>query len=142
MATRKIPREVQNQDEEQLKILFGGSSVKPVQQNIQNTQVEQIQTSNMSNLSNSQESKSVGQEKQIETVAAEPDEKIITEENKPVSDTTVGIRMTTAKKREMKAYFIQHGTTMSQGVLDSFALLRTLEAEGLIVYKDGLLKRV
>lgn len=142
MATRKIPREVQNQDEEQLKNLFGGSSVKPVQQNIQNTQVEQIQTSNMSNLSNSQESKSVGQEKQIETVAAEPDEKIITEENKPVSDTTVGIRMTTAKKREMKAYFIQHGTTMSQGVLDSFALLRTLEAEGLIVYKDGLLKRV
>lgn len=145
MATRKIPREVQNQDEEQLKNLFGGSSVKPVQQNIQNiqnTQVEQIQTSNMSNLSNSQESKSVGPEKQIETVAAEPDEKIITEENKPVSDTTVGIRMTTAKKREMKAYFIQHGTTMSQGVLDSFALLRTLEAEGLIVYKDGLLKRV
>ena len=65
---------------------------------------------------------------------------IITEEKKEVSDTTVGIRMTTAKKREMKSYFIQHGTTLSQGVIDAFTLLRKLEANGIVEYNDGLLE--
>ena len=72
----------------------------------------------------------------------DPTSNIITEEKREVSDTTVGIRMTTAKKREMKAYFIQHGTTMSQGVIDAFALLKVLEEEGMVEYKDGILERV
>lgn len=72
----------------------------------------------------------------------DPSSNVITEEKKEVSDTTVGIRMPTAKKREMKAYFIQHGTTMSQGVIDAFALLKVLEEEGKVEYKDGILERV
>lgn len=72
----------------------------------------------------------------------DPNTNVITEEKKEVSDTTVGIRMTTAKKREMKAYFIQHGTTMSQGVIDAFALLKKLEDEGKVEYRDGILEIV
>ena len=72
----------------------------------------------------------------------DPNSNVITEEKKEVSDTTVGIRMTTAKKREMKAYFIQHGTTMSQGVIDAFALLKKLEDEGKVEYRDGILEIV
>ncbi|MCQ2592681.1 MAG: hypothetical protein MJ188_07835 [Treponema sp.] len=149
MATKKISREANPSDLAQMKDIFGGATVKPVQQDTQVTQNEQIRQNQQIQQNNNQ------QINQIQTVAATEKENsevtaasstssigsVITEENKPVSDTTVGIRMTTAKKREMKAYFIQHGTTMSQGVLDSFALLKTLEAEGLIEYKDGLLKR-
>lgn len=138
-ATRKIQREANDADLAQMQSIFGSSTVKPVQQD---TQVSQITQNNSSNLSNSEEKKIesvVEKPAQIETVATS---NIITEENKPVSDTTVGIRMTTAKKREMKAYFIQHGTTMSQGVIDAFTLLKQLEAEGVIAYKDGLLERV
>ena len=126
-ASRKISREANEEDLNQMKNIFGASSVKQDEQNTQVSQTLQAEKSSEST-------------KQIETVA-ESDSQIITEEHKPTSDTTVGIRMTTAKKREMKAYFIQHGTTMSQGVIDAFSLLKTLENEGLVSYKDGLLQR-
>lgn len=146
MATRKITREASNDDLAQMQSLFGGSTsnnVKPVKQEEQVIQNTQDKLSNLSNSDNKQiESVVVQTPAQIQTVAVEKESKVITEENKSVSDTTVGIRMTTAKKREMKAYFIQHGTTMSQGVIDAFTLLKTLEAEGKIAYKDGLLERV
>lgn len=85
----------------------------------------------------------IKEEKRIETVVAQKtDSKQISEDkNKVVSDTTVGIRMTEAKKREMKAFFIQNGTTMSQGVLDAFGLLKSLLEEGRISYEDGVLVR-
>lgn len=135
-ATRKIQREANDADLAQMQSIFGSSTVKPVQQD---TQVSQITQNNSSNSEEKKIESVVEKPAQIETVATS---NIITEENKPVSDTTVGIRMTTAKKREMKAYFIQHGTTMSQGVIDAFTLLKQLEAEGVIAYKDGLLERV
>jgi len=138
-ATRKVQREASQEDLDQMKNLFGSQPVKPVQQDIQVTQNTQSNSSNLSNSNNRQIETVVETQQQIQTVAPS---NIITEENKPTSDTTVGIRMTTAKKREMKAYFIQHGTTMSQGVIDAFTLLKTLEAEGVIAYKDGLLERV
>lgn len=135
-ATRKVQRTASEDDLAQMQNLFSKSTVKPVQQD---EQVIQNNTLNLSNSNNTQIETVVEPQKQIQTVAVS---NVITEENKPTSDTTVGIRMTTAKKREMKAYFIQHGTTMSQGVIDAFTLLKTLEAEGLIAYKDGLLERV
>lgn len=138
-ATRKVQREASQDDLDQMRNLFGSQPVKPVQQDIQVTQNIQTNSSNLSNSNNTQIETVVEPVQQIQTVVPSS---VITEENKPVSDTTVGIRMTTAKKREMKAYFIQHGTTMSQGVIDAFTLLKTLEAEGLIAYKDGLLERV
>lgn len=127
-ATRKTIREASDADLNQMKNMFGSLTVKPVQQDEQNIQITQTES-----LNNSE------QKQQIETVVKKS---VFTEENKPTSDTTVGIRMTTAKKREMKSYFIQHGTTMSQGVIDAFSLLKTLEAEGVVAYKDGLLERV
>lgn len=138
-ATRKVQREASQDDLDQMRNLFGGTTVKPVQQDIQVSQNTQIESSNLSNSNYQQIETVVEPQQQIQSVATS---NVITEENKPVSDTTVGIRMTTAKKREMKAYFIQHGTTMSQGVIDAFTLLKQLEAEGVIAYKDGLLERV
>ena len=51
------------------------------------------------------------------------------------------LKMTMQKKREIKAYFIQKGTTLSQGILDAYNLLKELDAEGIISYKDGQLIR-
>jgi len=150
-ATRKIVKQASDEDLAQMQNIFGSNkqNVQPVKQIEQDIQVTQVDNStNVTNFTNSttQQIESVAVSKlqtqataeQIETVA---DSKMITEEHKSTSDTTVGIRMTTAKKREMKAYFIQHGTTMSQGVIDAFTLLKTLEAEGLVSYTDGMLKR-
>lgn len=148
-ATRKIIKQASDEDLAQMQNIFGSNkqNVQPVKQVVQDAQVTQNNnSSNVTNSTNSTEqieSVAVSENQthineQIQTVA---DPKIITEEHKSTSDTTVGIRMTTAKKREMKAYFIQHGTTMSQGVIDAFTLLKTLEAEGLVSYTDGMLKR-
>lgn len=144
-ATRKRVPEVQNQDVDQLKSIFGtsmpgmdqkarisenrGDTAKPVQPR---QTVQQIQTN--------QPPLTTGPVQTFQAAAPVQDSSVITEEKKEVSDTTVGIRMTSAKKREMKAYFIQHGTTMSQGVIDAFTLLRKLEEKGLASYKDGLLE--
>ena len=75
---------------------------------------------------------------QIQTVALNAE---TADSSKTTTDTTVGIRMTMQKKREIKAYFIQKGTTLSQGILDAYNLLKELDAEGIISYKDGQLIR-
>ena len=110
-ATRKVSREAQNQDLEQMKSLFG--SPAPV----------------------------VKQENPIETVQPIALNTETPDSSKTTTDTTVGIRMTMQKKREIKAYFIQKGTTLSQGILDAYNLLKELDAEGIISYKDGQLIR-
>lgn len=159
-ATRKKTFEASAQDLDQMKSIFGGASVK------QNTQVEQVsqvvQTPPSMEIPDFDEP----EEKQIESVAA-PIQTVVTQpaavqisaavsatsapagspvaaaqDERVVSDTTVGIRMTKQKKREMKAYFIQKGTTLSQGVIDAYHLLKAMEAEGKIVYRDGQLERV
>lgn len=119
-ATRKISKEAQSQDLDQLKSLFSSSpsSVKSGKQ-IETVAPSEVQKS-----------------PQIETVASSSEEN-----TKHTSDTTVGIRMTTQKKREMKAYFIQKGTTLSQGILDSYNLLKELESEGVVTFKDGQIVR-
>lgn len=134
-ATRKkgVPQQVIAEDLDQMKNLFGGATKKietvatPEFDVVPEPVVEEVHL----NI----------QDSNIQS-AKEPDTNVITEEKREVSDTTVGIRMTTAKKREMKAYFIQHGTTMSQGVIDAFALLKMLEDEGKVAYRDGILERV
>ena len=75
---------------------------------------------------------------QIQTVALNTE---TPDSSKTTTDTTVGIRMTMQKKREIKAYFIQKGTTLSQGILDAYNLLKELDVEGIISYKDGQLIR-
>ena len=130
-ATRKVNHVSQEQDLEQMKNIFGTSSPSnSVAKSISSITPEFDGEPEI-------EKKEPAEHLHKE---AEQDSNIITEEKKEVSDTTVGIRMTTAKKREMKAYFIQHGTTMSQGVLDAFTLLRKLEDSGVVEYKDGLLE--
>ena len=135
-ATRKISREAQNQDLEQMKGLFGSPSpvvkhenpietVQPIAETPVNTFVE----------TEKEAPKTV---EQIQTVALNTE---TPDSSKTTTDTTVGIRMTMQKKREIKAYFIQKGTTLSQGILDAYNLLKELDAEGIISYKDGQLIR-
>ena len=135
-ATRKVSREAQNQDLEQMKGLFGSPSpvvkhenpietVQPIAETPVNTFVE----------TKKEAPKTV---EQIQTVALNTE---TTDSSKTTTDTTVGIRMTMQKKREIKAYFIQKGTTLSQGILDAYNLLKELDAEGIISYKDGQLIR-
>lgn len=133
-ATRKRAPEVLNQDVDQLKSIFGSTMSSKVQKAPVSEEIHETGFSPEFD-SSAPVSVTITEEK-----AKDPESKIITEEKKEVSDTTVGIRMSTAKKREMKAYFIQHGTTMSQGVLDAFSLLRKLEDKGVVAYKDGLLE--
>lgn len=85
-------------------------------------------------------------EEKIETVALtenKPDEKIETvapkKENK---DKTIGIRMTEEKNREFKAYFIQHGMTMADGVIGQFELVKELEEKGIVKCRNGQWKIV
>lgn len=131
-ATRKVSREAQNQDLEQMKSLFGSpapvvkqenpiETVQPIAETPANTVVEAQKTV-----------------EQIQTVALNTE---TPDSSKTITDTTVGIRMTMQKKREIKAYFIQKGTTLSQGILDAYNLLKELDAEGIISYKDGQLIR-
>ena len=132
-ATRKISNTVQNQDLNQLKNLFSSKN---------NITSEIIETSEFAakyetEIKNPAVKEDLSNQEKNDEIQ---DSNIITEEKKEVSDTTVGIRMTTAKKREMKSYFIQHGTTLSQGVIDAFTLLRKLEANGIVEYNDGLLE--
>lgn len=156
-ATRKRTLEASAQDLDQMKSIFGGASVK------QNTQVEQVSQVVQTPVSMEIPDFAEPEEKQIETVAA-PIQTVVTQpaatqttaavssqagspvtaaqDERVVSDTTVGIRMTKQKKREMKAYFIQKGTTLSQGVIDAYHLLKAMEAEGKIVYRDGQMERV
>ena len=130
-ATRKISNTVQNQDLNQLKNLF--SSKK----NITSEFIETPEFDTKTETKNTAVKEDLSKQEKNDEIQ---DLNIITEEKKEVSDTTVGIRMTTAKKREMKSYFIQHGTTLSQGVIDAFTLLRKLEANGIVEYNDGLLE--
>ena len=120
-ATRKVSREAQNQDLEQMKSLFGSPAPAVKQENPIETEKEAP--------------KSV---EQIQTVALNTE---TPDSSKTTTDTTVGIRMTMQKKREIKAYFIQKGTTLSQGILDAYNLLKELDVEGIISYKDGQLIR-
>lgn len=135
-ATRKISREAQNQDLEQMKGLFGSpapvvkqenpiETVQPIAETPVNTFVE----------TKKEVPKTV---EQIQTVALNTE---TPDSSRTTTDTTVGIRMTMQKKREIKAYFIQKGTTLSQGILDAYNLLKELDAEGIISYKDGQLIR-
>lgn len=120
-ATRKVSREAQNQDLEQMKSLFGSPAPAVKQENPIETEKEAPKTV-----------------EQIQTVALNTE---TPDSSKTTTDTTVGIRMTMQKKREIKAYFIQKGTTLSQGILDAYNLLKELDAEGIISYKDGQLIR-
>ena len=120
-ATRKVSREAQNQDLEQMKSLFGSPSPAVKQENPIETEKEAPKTV-----------------EQIQTVALNTE---TPDSSKTTTDTTVGIRMTMQKKREIKAYFIQKGTTLSQGILDAYNLLKELDVEGIISYKDGQLIR-
>ena len=135
-ATRKVSREAQNQDLEQMKSLFGSpapvvkqenpiETVQPIAETPVNTFVEA-------------EKEAPKNVEQIQTVALNAE---TADSSKTTTDTTVGIRMTMQKKREIKAYFIQKGTTLSQGILDAYNLLKELDAEGIISYKDGQLIR-
>lgn len=123
-ATRKITREAQNQDLEQLKGLFGAKQETPSAEK----PIETVQ-----------DSESSQPQEKIQTVALSESQP--TSEQKAITDTTVGIRMTTQKKREIKAFFIQKGTTLSQGIIDAYNLLKELDSEGSITYKDGQLIR-
>ena len=125
-ATRKVSREAQNQDLEQMKSLFGSPAPAVKQENPIET-VQPIAETPVNTVVEAQ--KTV--EQNTETV----------DSSKTTTDTTVGIRMTMQKKREIKAYFIQKGTTLSQGILDAYNLLKELDAEGIISYKDGQLIR-
>lgn len=125
-ATRKISKEAQSQDLDQLKSLFSSSTSSGKT----GKQIETVAPSEV------QKTEEVQKSPQIETVASSSEEN-----TKHTSDTTVGIRMTTQKKREMKAYFIQKGTTLSQGILDSYNLLKELESEGVVTFKDGQIVR-
>lgn len=120
-ATRKVSREAQNQDLEQMKSLFGSPAPAVKQENPIETEKEAPKTV-----------------EQIQTVTLNTE---TPDSSKTTTDTTVGIRMTMQKKREIKAYFIQKGTTLSQGILDAYNLLKELDVEGIISYKDGQLIR-
>ncbi len=108
-ATRKINREIQEDDLNQMKNLFQTNAMSaPVQEE------EPVQkTPQAAN--------------------------VIRDDSKDISDTKIGVRLTTAKKNELKAYFISHGVTVSQGVIDAYELLRKFETEGKVAYKDGIL---
>lgn len=144
-ATRK-KTVVQTEDLNQLQSLFGKSTTSD--SNAETTVAEETQrTQTVATPAFEDTNKASSVLKSAKPLAdkiteLDPTSNVITEEKKEVSDTTVGIRMTTSKKREMKAYFIQHGTTMSQGVIDAFTLLKMLEDEGKVEYKDGILERV
>ena len=127
-ATRKISREAQNQDLEQMKSLFGSPAPVVKQENPIETVQPIAET----------EKEAPKTVEQIQTVALNTE---TPDSSKTTTDTTVGIRMTMQKKREIKAYFIQKGTTLSQGILDAYNLLKELDAEGIISYKDGQLIR-
>ena len=131
-ATRKVSREAQNQDLEQMKSLFGSPAPAVKQENPIET-VQPIAETPVNTVVEAQ--KTV---EQIQTVAQNTE---TVDSSKTTTDTTVGIRMTMQKKREIKAYFIQKGTTLSQGILDAYNLLKELDAEGIISYKDGQLIR-
>lgn len=131
-ATRKVSREAQNQDLEQMKSLFGSPAPAVKQENPIET-VQPIAETPVNTVIEAQ--KTV---EQIQTVAQNTE---TVDSSKTTTDTTVGIRMTMQKKREIKAYFIQKGTTLSQGILDAYNLLKELDAEGIISYKDGQLIR-
>lgn len=135
-ATRKISREAQNQDLEQMKGLFGSPAPVVKQENPIET-VQPVVETPVSTIVEA-EKEALRPVEQIQTVE-HPAE--IAESSKTTTDTTVGIRMTMQKKREIKAYFIQKGTTLSQGILDAYNLLKELDAEGIISYKDGQLIR-
>ena len=132
-ATRKISREAQNQDLEQMKGLFGSST--PVVKQVNPIETVQPIDENPVVAVEREEPKPV---EQIQTVVQNTE---TADASKTTTDTTVGIRMTMQKKREIKAYFIQKGTTLSQGILDAYNLLKELDAEGIISYKDGQLIR-
>ena len=132
-ATRKVSREAQNQDLEQMKNLFGSPTPVVKQAN----PIETVQPIVESPIHQSETVSSKPSE-QIQTVALNTES---VESSKTTTDTTVGIRMTMQKKREIKSYFIQKGTTLSQGILDAYNLLKELDAEGIISYKDGQLIR-
>ena len=131
-ATRKVSREAQNQDLEQMKSLFGSPAPAVKQENPIET-VQPIAETPVNTVVEAQ--KTV---EQIQTVAQNTE---TVDSSKTTTDTTVGIRMTMQKKREIKAYFIQKGTTLSQGILDAYNLLKELDVEGIISYKDGQLIR-
>lgn len=135
-ATRKISREAQNQDLEQMKGLFGSPAPVVKQENPIET-VQPVVETPVSTIVEA-EKEALRSVEQIQTVA-HPAE--TADSSKTTTDTTVGIRMTMQKKREIKAYFIQKGTTLSQGILDAYNLLKELDAEGIISYKDGQLIR-
>ena len=135
-ATRKVSREAQNQDLEQMKGLFGSPSPVVKHEN----PIETVQPIVETPVSPVVEAEKVTPKpvEQIQTVALNTE---TPDSSKTTTDTTVGIRMTMQKKREIKAYFIQKGTTLSQGILDAYNLLKELDAEGIISYKDGQLIR-
>ncbi|MBR4329211.1 MAG: hypothetical protein IKP71_05110 [Candidatus Riflebacteria bacterium] len=135
-ATRKISREAQNQDLEQMKGLFGSPSPVVKHEN----PIETVQPIVETPVSPVVEAEKVTPKpvEQIQTVALNTE---TPDSSRTTTDTTVGIRMTMQKKREIKAYFIQKGTTLSQGILDAYNLLKELDAEGIISYKDGQLIR-
>lgn len=135
-ATRKISREAQNQDLEQMKGLFGSST--PVVKQVNPIETVQPIAETPVNTVVEAEKEAPKTVEQIQTVALNAE---TADSSKTTTDTTVGIRMTMQKKREIKAYFIQKGTTLSQGILDAYNLLKELDAEGIISYKDGQLIR-
>ena len=135
-TTRKVSREAQNQDLEQMKSLFGSPASVVKHEN----PIETVQPIVETPVSSAVEAEKVTPKpvEQIQTVAQNTE---TVDSSKTTTDTTVGIRMTMQKKREIKAYFIQKGTTLSQGILDAYNLLKELDAEGIITYKDGQLIR-
>lgn len=135
-ATRKVSREAQNQDLEQMKSLFGSPAPAVKQENpIETVQPIAETTVNTFVETEKEAPKTVEQIQSVALNTETPDS------SKTTTDTTVGIRMTMQKKREIKAYFIQKGTTLSQGILDAYNLLKELDVEGIISYKDGQLIR-
>ena len=135
-ATRKVSREAQNQDLEQMKSLFGSPAPAVKQENPIETVQPIAETTVTTFVETEKEAPKTVE--QIQTVALNTE---TPDSSKTTTDTTVGIRMTMQKKREIKAYFIQKGTTLSQGILDAYNLLKELDVEGIISYKDGQLIR-
>ena len=134
--TRKVSREAKNQDLEQMKSMFDSKAPVVKHEN----PIETVQPIVDTPVYQVEEAEKVSEKptEQIQTVAHNTES---VDSSKTITDTTVGIRMTMQKKREIKAYFIQKGTTLSQGILDAYNLLKELDAEGIISYKDGQLIR-
>ena len=149
-ATRKISREAQQQDLAQLKDCFTSKIQTEVKETPDLASLTQKTNSEPFTTQVSVQSENTGtpvtaiQAEEIEGPASEEQPQnatTIPATEKETLDTSVGIRMTKQKRRELKAYFIQKGTTLSQGIMEMYELMKVLEKENVFSFVDGQIVR-